>query len=109
MACYNAITGLDPGDCLFKKQWEWKEVVRFHTPEWETWAGPQTADWRPLEGLPNPAVQPAPATANEVRAQPAHQREAANRGEPGEEPSVTVVDPTWDHRESDRGGKKKEK
>lgn len=109
MACYNAITGLDPGDCLFKKQWEWKEVVRFHTPEWETWAGPQTADWRPLEGLPNPAVQPAPATTNEVRAQPAHQREAANRGEPGEEPSVTVVDPTWDHRESDRGGKKKEK
>lgn len=52
MACYNAITGLDPGDCLFKKQWEWEEVVRFHTPGWETWAGPPTADWRPLKGYP---------------------------------------------------------
>lgn len=40
MACYNAITGPDPCDCLFKKQWEWEEVVRFHTPGWETWAGP---------------------------------------------------------------------
>lgn len=36
MACYNAITELDPSDCLFKKQWEWEEVVRFHTPGWET-------------------------------------------------------------------------
>lgn len=98
MACYNAITGLDPGDCLFKKQWEWEEVVRFHTPGWETRAGPQTADWRPLKALSNSAVQPAPATANEVRAQPAHQGKAANRGEPGEDPSVTVVDPTWDRR-----------
>lgn len=72
--------------------------MRFHTPGWETWAGPQTADGRPLKALPDPAVQPAAATTNEVGAQPAHQGEAANRGEPGEDPSVTVVDPTWDHR-----------
>lgn len=52
MACYNAITGLDPGYCLFKKQWEWEEAVRFHTPGWETWAGPQSADWRPIKSSP---------------------------------------------------------
>lgn len=50
MACYNAITALDPSDCLFKKQWEWEEVVRFHTPGWETWAGTVTVDWQPLPG-----------------------------------------------------------
>lgn len=52
MACYNAITELDVGDCLFKERWEWAEVVRFHTPGWETRAGPAAAEWRPLKGSP---------------------------------------------------------
>lgn len=56
MACYNAITEHDPCDCLFKKQWEWEEVVRFHTPGWETWAGTATADWQPPKGPPTPLL-----------------------------------------------------
>lgn len=49
------------------------------------------------KALTDSAAWPEPATTNQVRARPAHQREAANGGGAGEDPSVTVVDPTWDH------------
>ena len=97
MACYNAITELDPSDCLFKKQWEWEEVVRFHTPGWETWAGPETADWQPLKGSPTPRCAENPERPMRSGLGPAHQTTTANHGQPWEDPGIAVVHPTWDY------------
>ncbi len=97
MACYNAITELDPSDCLFKKQWEWEEVVRFHTPGWETWAGPKAAWLTAVQRLSKSAVHGEPETTNQIRRQPAHQTVTTNRGGAREDPGIAVVHPTWDY------------
>lgn len=104
MACYNAITEPDPGDCLFKKQWEWEEVaVRFHTPGWETWAGPTTADWQPFKGSPTRRTHID--QWGEGLTRPANT--TANHCEPGEDPGIAVVHPTWDYGTISQGKKGK--
>lgn len=59
--------------------------------------------------LPNSAARPAPATTNQLRAEPAHRGEPANRSGPGAGPPATVVDPTWDHGTIAERGEKKGK
>lgn len=56
MACSNAITELDLGDCFFKKQWEWRRWCGF-TP----WGGKRgrglwPAEWHPLQGPLSPRL-----------------------------------------------------
>lgn len=107
MACYNAITGSDPCDCLFKKQWEWEEVVRFHTPGWETWAGPRV----PLTDSRSQVLRNSGNAERPIAfgLSPPIKSEQANHGGPGEGPGLAVVDPTWDYGAITQAGEKKRK